>query len=174
MKKKMKICLLVVGLILLIAIVIVIIFFIRNGHQDDNDIDEALDTKIPIRTNIDMDNYDNVKIEDNIKYNISEEVNKRHYLIDTNEKEDKDIYIDNISLSASGIEDKTYFKASITNKKQEYDLLIIYISFFDKEGRQIHASEYHIDNFKVNETREINIEDVIDYSNAYDIRLGYN
>ena len=170
-------------LIVIISIVILGIIFLTYLSKKDNNPDNNKDTDISSneknndmisrRKTIDMDNEENVSIKDGTKYNDSEKIEEEHY-VENGDGVNKDIVISDINLFGVEKDGKTYFTAKITNNgNEDYNSLILFLDFYDKDEKMIYSQEYHVKNLKKNTSQNIELERREDFSNAYDVKILY-
>ncbi len=160
-KKSNKTLLIIVILLLAIACVIAGLIFLNNDTKK-NEIVPTPDEEL--RPAVDIDNKQNVKIENNVKTNVSKKLNEKHTFdfIDNNK-----ITIDNISLKADANTGDTTFKFSLTSSVN-IEAKAVGLSFVDKDGNSINGYEITIENIAANDAKEITLTFRDDFSNAYD------
>lgn len=167
-------------------IVLVIIFVIFIGALIGYNMSKSKDQLKPTteidpesvewQPDIDFSNTANVKIEEDKKINISEEVLKDHTVAYQNyeeigkEDEKGTLKLTDVSLYA----DKYQSHFSFTlNNDNDFDIsyVSINIAFVDDDGNYLYSSERNITNLKAHTKVELGIDDHIDYSNAANIEI---
>lgn len=163
MKKK---AIFILGIFLLILI-IGLFLFQKREHKPTNKPPEVnqnqrIDEKEEKIVSIDMLNSDNVKIEDQKKINISENIKKEIIY--------ENILISNIQLYAT--QDLSYFKAAVKNNSAiNFEGKVVTLSFQNKEGQEYSTMEIYIPEMTANGTNVINASTTKDISNAYSIKI---
>ena len=118
------------------------------------------------------DKKDNVVIKDNNKINISDKIKERHYFIEK-VVPNKNIYVEDIQIYGDIKKQKSFFKAKIINNDIDYENLTIFIDFINKKGEVFISELYVIDSIKKGESKVIEVDDIEDFSNAYDVKILY-
>ena len=122
-----------------------------------------------------MDDTKNVEIDNNKKINNSEVLNTNHntYNYDNRDEIYQDFTISDISLEGDSETSLATFKAKITNVgSSDINRLYCMLYFYDNDDNVLYSFEYVEDEFKINETRDINFFAQTDFSNAKDFKLA--
>lgn len=171
MKKKIVI---IISVILVINIILFIVF--RNINKENNKTKNNINQikqLLPAMPNpINKDKKDNVVIKDNNKINTSDKIKERHYFIEK-VVPNKNIYVEDIQIYGDIKKQKSFFKAKITNNDKDYENLTIFIDFLNKKGEVFISELYVIDSIKKGESKVIEVNDIEDFSNAYDVKILY-
>ena len=145
----------------------------NNDIVDNNNNDIVDDFSVAEEKVVDLEYTDNVEIKDDVKYNNSNQMDDKHYLV-RGEEINKNIYVSNIEIYADSKSERCYFKGKIiNNSKEALEKISIMVHFYDKNGDFYYANSYFIEKLKSGETQEISFEDVNDFSNAYSVKILY-
>ena len=175
MKKKKLMILIFIILFILSTLIYLFLNKKISCGKDISDSDDSYIYPYAEEKIIDLDNTINVEIYDNIKQNVSSKVSDIHYVQKADIKNNL-MVVSDANLYADSKLERTYFNAKITNNSNEdSELLILFINFYENEESEdpFFSKEFHVDDFKKNTTRDIEIEAVYDFSNAYDFKILY-
>lgn len=166
-----------IGVIILIVLVIAIVSIILTNRKKDNnektsqvEIVDNIDISYSEVSKFDMSEGDNTSVSGNTKYNISDKINKTHYIGKTDDTQ-KQLVISDVSVYAS--DNQAYFIANVTNNDSDYEGLVIFIDFYSEKGDIIDSEMEYFDEFKFGETKKLELSSSIDFSNAYDVKIYY-
>ena len=163
--KKKKIIISIVFIIIIISTLLIVKFNNKNNNKN-NEIDEEYKQFILKNENgyIHMNETDNVTIEDNNKYNVSEEVEKSH-------KYEKFKFENAKMYTANGM---SYFEFDAINLSYVPATELpdnIMIGFLDKKGKEFYTATYELPKIEIGETKHEKIEYPYDISNSYDFKF---
>lgn len=168
-KKTKKINIKKVLIVLLLVMIIMGIFiYVNCNNNDKNDVNKIIENEENIATNnlslIDFNNKENVKIDGEIKENISDMFLK--------DKQFDGMYLTKISLkSQNGI---VTFLATIENKSGSiFNEKNIKIVFLDKNQNEIGIMRGYVPELKMGEKSNIDFSTSFDYTNAYDFKIEF-
>lgn len=162
MEKKKKI--LIVGTIVIIVIAIITTIIIISINNNNKQKESELPDYSQINLN-DMETLDNVKVNGDIKTNISEKLlAERNY---------DGLTVKDISLEA--VMGTTVFKATLVNNTDKiYETKEIKIVLKDKENKEYGVINGLIEEIEPNSQTTIHARTTIDLSNAYDFTIEVN
>lgn len=149
----------IVGIVLAIIIISCsIVFFIKKVQE--NKVGEYQGTGL-----IDLNNKENVKIEDNQKINISEELKK--------EKQVKGIVVKDIQLKTQS--NMTNLVATVQNVSSEvFEAKEVSIVFKNQDDSEFAIVKGYIDTMEPGGTATLNTYTMADVANAYDFEIQFN
>ena len=168
-KKRDKIFMVVIGVVLVIAVIVCVVFAFKgkpeknevdNTNTNVEDISEPQEEKLDGQ--IDYSKNENVKIENNIKENVSEALLK--------EKKFEGMKVKDTKLTAS--EGTTKFITKIENTSSvDFVAQKVVIVFKNKDGSEFERLDTYLGDIKVGGTAEIDATTTSDLSNAYDFEV---
>lgn len=164
-KKKFN-CKIIIGIILVIIIIISIIsvVIIKKQNINNQENNEIIENRQYNSGLIDMNNTENVKIENSLKENISENVLKDRTL--------EGLEINYIKLYAQ--DETSYFSALVKNNTgTDFTGKVAKISFINKDGNIYDDLEIYIPSIKNEDMTQINSATTADITNAYDISIEF-
>ena len=157
---------LIIILILIIVIVVSTIFIIQNkdkaNESQNNNEDAYIEDAESQYGLIDMNNTENVKIENGVKSNISENLAK--------DKSIDGIEMTDIKLFAQeGISD---FSATVKNNTgKDFAGGVATVKFINKDGSEYATLEVYVPELKNGNSNSINAATTADITNAYDFTI---
>ena len=133
----------------------------KDNNDSNNNVVTGETEYEPVYENIiDTSKTENVKIENNIKINVSEELLK--------DKDFENMKITNIKLVSYGNTGVTGFTAKVENTSNaDFDGCNIDIKFYTKDGSEISTLKGIIDKIAAGQTTEIGAYTGEDLANAY-------
>ena len=147
--------------LLLIIIIVLSVLLIVYVNTRLNKKEEIIEEK-PYYGLIDMENKENVKIENNVKENISDKL--------LQEKKFEEMTVKEIQLIAKDA--TTNFTATIENTSQkDYEESQIEIVFLKEDGSEYGVLPTYLASLKIGETTQINASTTSDLTNAYDFMI---
>lgn len=174
--KNMKISLIIA--IPIIIIIIIISFFCLGKtiiNKSNNSIKASFtnnDVDVE-KTNLDYNNLNNVSIKKGEKVNKSSKVKKEHTVISDLDDTLTNLTVTNMEIYSNKEKDMSHLKAIITNKGTEVvERERIQITFLDNNRRKITSLDYVItQNINPLESITIELDEIIDFTNAYDYEV---
>lgn len=159
--------------IIVIIFVALILIFVLSKIFNKKDMD---DMEMSGQYVIDKNNKENVKIKDNIKYNISKEINKDQYLINPLDKSSNDkLVLKDVKIVGDMNRDICHFSGVLYNNTTvSFDKLFTTTSFYDKDGNYITGFERFCENLVAGGSCDMNFDIGIDITNAYSMEMLYS
>lgn len=158
-------------IVLLLALIAIVTVLIINGKKEElNDNDKG------VVYVVDRNNKENVKIKNNIKYNISKEINKDHYLVNPADNgKNKKLILKDVLIIGDMNRDMCHFSGVLYNETTvTIDKLFMSANFYDKEENYITNFERICDNLESGGKCDIDFDIGRDISNAYSMEVIYS
>lgn len=164
--KKYKIV--VIILVILVLIFVLGMIFSKKNMDNDNEMSGQYV--------IDKNNKENVKIKDNVKYNISKEINKDQYLINPLDKSSNNkLVLKDVKIEGDMERDICHFSGVLYNNTTvSFEKLFTTTSFYDSDGNYMSGFERICEDLEAGGSCDMDFDIGIDISNAYSMEMLYS